>query len=717
VLSDAFSGLQTLLLPDRWQAAAIMALKAGRDVVIDAPTGAGKTYVFERWAEQTNFARRALFTVPTRALANDKYAEWRARGWRVGIITGDVTIDPGAPLVVATLEAVQTTLVAQALSNPIGYRMPDAPPRFQLLVVDEYHWLADPHRGNHYEGALLALDSSMQLLLLSGAVGNPEEVAAWLRRLGRHVDVVQTHVRPVPLEEVEADDLIAGLPRTIEGFWSRRVAGALRDGLGPVLVFAPHRQDAERLARQFARELPLAEPLTLTPEQEVLAGPGLSKLLRQRVAYHHSGLTYGQRAGLIEPLAKAGQLRSVVATLGLSAGINFSLRSVMITAASYRQGAIEHEIAPHELLQMIGRAGRRGLDEIGYVLVSASTPRVRRAAQQRLKRAAPPPWAVLLRGLKPGDPARDSVVAGVRRFFTETPMLAGDEITAALDPEALPCHQRTDTGRARLVRREKNPFPGCVSCGYRAACVGLSPQPTLLWQLQRAGVLDRELRLTARGAIAGSFQGPEGLALAVALEDRRYPLEALVYDGANLFGTDRFTGTNPRRLGRLAAVCEKAFHRLTIEGYLEEGLPPQYGYGGSEVVQALVEKTARARALLEDIENAGRGDIDRLMTEWRSLLRQVVTAPALSIDAGLPPLLVERWNDFRALCRTQLGESKADALPTLPPLTAEQRRPVQHRFFKSGAATQSSRMVTPSRSFSSTPAAPPPASAGATSRK
>ena len=83
----------------------------------------------------------------------------------------------------------------------------------------------------------------------------------------------------------------------------------------------------------------------------------------------------------------------------------------MITAASYRQGAIEHEIAPHELLQMIGRAGRRGLDEIGYVLVSASTPRVRRAAQQRLKRAAPPPWAVLLRGLKPGDPARDSVVA------------------------------------------------------------------------------------------------------------------------------------------------------------------------------------------------------------------------------------------------------------------------------------------------------------------
>jgi len=89
---DALEGLQRLMLPDRWQAEAIQALTAGKDVVIDAPTGAGKTYVFERWLEQTNFSRRALFTVPTRALANDKFAEWRARGWRAGIVTGDVTL-------------------------------------------------------------------------------------------------------------------------------------------------------------------------------------------------------------------------------------------------------------------------------------------------------------------------------------------------------------------------------------------------------------------------------------------------------------------------------------------------------------------------------------------------------------------------------------------------------------------------------------------------
>src|SRR5688500_9435594 len=102
------------MLPDRWQALALTALREGKDVVVDAPTGAGKTYIFERWAEQTNFAKRALFTVPTRALANDKFAEWRARDWNVGIMTGDLCVNPGAPIVVATLEAVQGQIMAAA---------------------------------------------------------------------------------------------------------------------------------------------------------------------------------------------------------------------------------------------------------------------------------------------------------------------------------------------------------------------------------------------------------------------------------------------------------------------------------------------------------------------------------------------------------------------------------------------------------------------------
>src|SRR4051812_5256481 len=141
------------MLPDRWQALALAALREGKDVVVDAPTGAGKTYIFERLAEQTNFSRRALFTVPTRALANDKFAEWRARDWHVGIMTGDLCVNPDAPIVVATLEAVQGHIMTD---RPLTTDQRDVEERhvdgiipamrssartdepFRLLVVDEY---------------------------------------------------------------------------------------------------------------------------------------------------------------------------------------------------------------------------------------------------------------------------------------------------------------------------------------------------------------------------------------------------------------------------------------------------------------------------------------------------------------------------------------------------------------------------------------------------
>jgi superfamily II DNA/RNA helicase len=692
VLTDAFAGLQKLVLPDKWQALALAGLREGRDVIVDAPTGAGKTYVFERWAEQTNFARRALFTVPTRALANDKYAEWRARDWRVGIMTGDLCVDPGAPIVVATLEAVQGLVMdasrpsgAGSSNEPAGAdegRRNNRVAGFSLLVIDEYHWLADAHRGNHYEGVLLSAPRDLQLLLLSGAVANPHDVAGWLQRLGRRAEVIQHRIRPVQLEEVDVDDLIHGLPRCIEGFWSKRVAGALRESMGPVLVFAPHRRDAERLARQFARELPLPDPLTLTPEQEQLCGPALAKLLRNRVAYHHSGLSYAQRAGVIEPLAKAGQLRAVVATLGLSAGINFSLRSVLITANSFRHDHLDREIAPHDLLQMIGRAGRRGLDDVGYVLVSSGTPRMRRAEPLRLKRSTALPWAFFLRQLRAGRDALEMAGTEANRFFTDDAMVLGIEQTAQFDATTLPCSEFTDTGRARLVRRERNPFVACRTCPRRPECLALSPQPTLLWQWQRTGVLDRQLRLTARGEVVSFFLGPEGLALAAALEDRRYPLDDLLFDAANLFAGDRFSGTNPRRLGRLAAACNHTYHRLTIDGWLQEGVPPQYGSGASESVRALITEGARAREIIAEVETAGRGDLDRLLTEWRSLLRQVANAgPLLGNSHSMSErelYLAERWDNFRALARDWLRDVRNDTLPELPPLTIDQRRVINH---------------------------------------
>src|SRR4029450_10528933 len=162
------------------------------------------------------------------------------------------------------------------------------------------------------------------------------------------------------------------LPSEIRGYWPRFVAKALAENLGPILIFAPRRQGGESLAYELSRYLPTPNPLTLRLDQKQLVGEHLAKMLKNRVAYHHSGLSYAARAGVIEPLAKAGQLRVVVATMGLAAGINFSLRSVALAADSYRRDQIEHPLRPDEILQMFGRAGRRGIDEMGYVLVTAN---------------------------------------------------------------------------------------------------------------------------------------------------------------------------------------------------------------------------------------------------------------------------------------------------------------------------------------------------------
>src|SRR5260221_14711103 len=110
-------------------------------------------------------------------------------------------------------------------------------------------------------------------------------------------------------------------------------------------------------------------------------------MLKSRIGFPHSGLSYATRAGVIEPLAKAGQLRVVVATMGLAAGINFSLRSVAIAGESYRRDYVEHPLRPDEILQMFGRAGRRGIDEIGFALVSANQLRLHEAHPAHLSRS------------------------------------------------------------------------------------------------------------------------------------------------------------------------------------------------------------------------------------------------------------------------------------------------------------------------------------------
>ena len=369
-----------LVIPDLWQQEAIRALQQGKDVVVQAPTGSGKTYIFELF--YPDLKEQAVFTVPTRALANDKLAEWRARGWDVGISTGDVAANLDARVVVATLETQRGRFLRGEGPG--------------LLVMDEFQMLGDAMRGVHYELAVALAPRHTQLLFLSGSVANPQDVVAWLQRIGRSAVLIEHRERPVPLEEAD----LFGLPDSqfvkSNNFWARMVGRAIRAELSPVLIFAPRRAAAEQIAKAIASAVPVREPLRLTPAQETAAGKELTKLLRNRVAYHHSGLSYAARAGVVEALAKSGQLNVVVATMGLAAGINFSMRSVIVTDRRYFAANFEHQVEADELLQMFGRAGRRGLDEVGYALYTDDLPRLSDARPRQLKRAAQVDWPSLI---------------------------------------------------------------------------------------------------------------------------------------------------------------------------------------------------------------------------------------------------------------------------------------------------------------------------------
>ena len=772
------------------------ALREGRDVVVHAPTGAGKTYIAELYMQELH--EQAVFTVPTRALANDKLAEWRARGWDVGIATGDLALRLDAKVLVATLETQKGNLLQR--------RGP------KLLVVDEYQMIADAVRGTNYELAIALAPPETRLLLLSGSVANPQDVVEWLRRIGRDAVLISHHERPVPLEEVDLENLSNRGAARVQSWWARLVVNALHAQLSPVLVFAPRRKAAEDLAREIAAALPHDDPLTLTREQEQLAGPALARLLRLRAAFHHSGLSYAQRAGLIEPLAKNGQLRVVVATMGLAAGINFSMRSVLISGTSYMVGNFEHQVQPDELLQMFGRAGRRGLDEIGYALITEKTPRLHDARPRHLRRSTKLDWPTsiaLMRGaVERGEPPFAAAVGINARLFTAQAVLLGIEHSLHTGP--MPCGLSIDMERARFFRRgivemlnsrneweprpaqstsqplgiclvrehdrwkpalsvsktlqdigtgnlckltadrerrygreltlgtrrgenvlvlaptlrrifkvaqvtadefharilptlpapadldtrgqhlvarvhfDQHPAnawldshgaalldpperhdipPPCRDCTEQAWCGGVEIVSTAAFDWRKLGLISENGTPTRRGIIFSFFQQGEGLAIAAALEDTRYPIDDLIFDLANLRAGPRFAGDESRFGGHLGAICQRTYERADMAGYLEMGVPPEYGAGASEVVRALIEHSTPRHKLLT--ESLRAGDIERGLIEWRSLLRHIVWAPHCDWD---------RWRELKTKAVRFIETTDSPTLADLPPLTAAQQR-------------------------------------------
>jgi len=781
--------LNQLKLPDPWQHQAVNLLRAGSDVVVSAPTGAGKTFIFELLHQSGHLKGQAVYTVPTRALANDKFAEWKDAKWDVGIATGDVSENVHAPVIVATLETQIERLVRG--EGPA------------LLVIDEYQMISDASRGSHYEGAIALAPADTRLLLLSGSVANPEDVAQWLRHLGRPAQVVATKERPVPLEDIPVEALPQRMARAFESYWAKLAAAVLLGELAPLLIFAPRRKEAESIARKLAAELPPGDPLQLTPEQRAVCGKELTQLLERRIAYHHSGLSYAARAGVIEPLAKAGQLRVIAATMGLAAGINFSVRSVHVAATTFHDGRGEHRLASDELLQMFGRAGRRGLDERGSVITTRQSPSLSDARAARLHRGSVLAWPLFLRVMKhaaaTGTNPFTAAETFAARLYAKVPPPLGLEDLAADDPAAHADQpataalfglegyekqllsstgewerrsgyppQSTPLAQAWLATPERvtpalafGPFAGRFATGLgrvfrlespdpeASRCFGVelplgallpdSPQffrptkklrkllklarkqehldlasienhhfPTLAQALldqqpqlrlegqpalvefhERDGVLHarfdlstltalaledshhrfiiephertltrrhdtaisaptatnqreprpgspihawRQLGLidsdgtpTRRGEIFSFFQGGEGLAVVAALEDETYPIDELVLHLANLRAGVRFDLPTATASERIGAACRAAYGFNNHHGYLENGLPLDYGEGAAEVIDAMLHPDRPgARDLRHSLPE---GDLSRGYIEWLSQLRHIHHAP------------------------------------------------------------------------------------------
>ncbi|MCX6837889.1 MAG: DEAD/DEAH box helicase [Verrucomicrobia bacterium] len=767
------ANINQLKLPDPWQHQAVNLLRTGTDVVVSAPTGAGKTYIFELLHQGRHLSGQAIYTVPTRALANDKYAEWKEAKWNVGIATGDIAENVDAPVVVATLETQLERLVRG-----------EGP---SLLVIDEYQMISDHARGANYEAAVALAPAGTRLLLLSGSVANPEDVVVWLRGLNRQAEVVLTKERPVPLEEVPMETL-PQRQRQFQNYWPRFAAAVMIADLAPLLIFAPRRKEAESIARRLAADLPMGDPLELTPEQRAVCGKDLATLIEKRIAFHHSGLSYGARAGVIEPLAKAGQLRVIVATMGLAAGINFSVRSVHVAGTTYHDGRSEHKLAPDELLQMYGRAGRRGLDDKGHVVTSRDSPSIFDARPARLHRSALLAWPIFLRVMKHAALKQENPFEAAKHFserlFAKVPPLLGLEelepnvvqpqlenakalfgleatekqilnslgewerqhkhalqrvplsrVHALLGVPAFAAKFAHGIGRVGKIRREKDVFYGVeISLGTPVgddikptksirrllklprqaetvpleeitvlhagdlakailanveeaiqdvapefigtvtkenlvfACFDLSPvevmayadshgrllfapqersivvrnetgvhtpetattdreprpgSPIHAWRT--LGLIDAEGAPTRRGEIFSFFQHGEGLAVVAALEDESYPADDLVHHMANLRSGSKFDLPLDCGSERLAAVCRGTYGFVNHHGYLENGLPLDYGEGAAELLDAMLHpEQPGAQALKADI---AEGDISRAYVEWLSLLRHISHAP------------------------------------------------------------------------------------------
>ena len=380
---------------DPFQREALELIK-DNDVLVSAATGSGKTWIASQ-AIQSCLAEglSVWYASPLKALSNSIYQEFchEFGPSNCGILTGDRKENARAPVIVGTTEILRNQLY-DAMHEGTGIRA-------DLVILDEAHYLSDPDRGVVWEEVLIYLPSNVRLLLLSATVSNAEEVCEWLREIrGTPNRVVRSEERPVPLEMLFLfnEGLIVpltgkkGLGPKVKKFltsrgggWGRwkkpdygRIIRQLRDlDLLPAIFFLKSRSDCDRaiftcvqsdIEPRINASLKQATSVFLGDFPHLEGHRQMGPLLESRVGSHHGGqLPYWK--ALIEKMMSKGYLEAIFSTSTVAAGVNFPARTVVLVQSDRYNGREFADLTATDFHQMVGRAGRRGKDRIGFGVV------------------------------------------------------------------------------------------------------------------------------------------------------------------------------------------------------------------------------------------------------------------------------------------------------------------------------------------------------------
>ena len=399
---------------DPFQIAACHAVEDGKGVLVAAPTGDGKTVVGEFAAHfALQAGKKCFYTTPIKALSNQKYSEFVAKFGedRVGLLTGDTSINGDAEILVMTTEVLRNMLYAG--SNTLT--------NLGCVVMDEVHYLADKFRGAVWEEVLIHLMESVQVISLSATVSNAEEFGEWLGEVRGQTEVIVSEVRPIPLfQHVLIGNRLLDLfdqpgrvnPEVLnrEREMARRAAlGRNRRGrfaepsdrlsradiieklqgenLLPAITFIFSRVGCDAAVKQC---LHAGLRLTSTEEREEIRKTALKytqniaeedlevlnfkdwlTALERGIAAHHAGLLPSFK-GAVEDLFQRGLVKAVFATETLALGINMPARTVVLEKLIKFNGEAHVPITPGEYTQLTGRAGRRGIDIEGNAVIQWS---------------------------------------------------------------------------------------------------------------------------------------------------------------------------------------------------------------------------------------------------------------------------------------------------------------------------------------------------------